>query len=222
MLEGAHVQVASPTRRVGRREVCSAHRADGDALLATGRGIAALRRWNLPAALQRVRGPHGGRLPARSEPRLGEDTGADPTLQLDVVESGAQQAAIERELCLTRQFGDAARAVGIGCDGVAEALHERRVRFPVDVFRWIEGGEPLRGAAASLQPTAWPPRLNSLPSFITKSTCWRTVMFCNGSPCAATMSARLPTAIVPASRSTPSSVAPLAVPATMACIGVIP
>ena len=80
MLEGTHVQVASPTRRVGRREVGTQHIGDGHAHLATGRGIADHRRDNIPAALQRVHGPHGGRLLARSEPRLGEDTGADPAL----------------------------------------------------------------------------------------------------------------------------------------------
>src|SRR6267143_2075254 len=60
-----------------------------------------------------------------------------------------------------------------------------------------------------------------VPPFITKSTCCSTVMSCSGSPRTATRSAYFPGAIEPTFCSVPSSVAPLSVPATIACIGVM-
>src|SRR5207245_5366535 len=65
-----------------------------------------LRRDDVFAALERLHWPDRGRFFAGAQPRLGDDAGADPALQLDVMEPGPQQAAVQLELGVTRQPAD--------------------------------------------------------------------------------------------------------------------
>src|SRR3989475_5347959 len=220
--ERADVEVASGARRVRGGEISAQHVGDRHPHLAARCGVANHWRHNVFAAFERVHRPDRRRFFAGPQPRLGEDSGADPALQLDVVQPGPQQAAIKLELGVGSQGGHDPGALGIRFDGRAERAYQRGIRFPVDVLRWVERGEPLHGTPATLRPRTCPSRLKTLPSFITNKTVSRTWMLSSGLPCTATISARLPTATVPISRSRPSRVAPLEVPATIACIGVMP
>src|SRR2546425_763556 len=219
--EGADMKVAPGARRIGGGEVGAQHVGDRHPHLAARRGVADHRRDDVFAALERLHRPDRGRFFAGAQPRLRDDAGADPALQLDVMQPGPQQAAVHLELGVARQPAHDCGTLGICFDGGAERLHEGGIRFPIDVLRWVERGEPLHGTPATLRPRTCPSRLNTRPFFITNKTVSRTWMLSSGLPCTATISACLPTATVPISRSRPSRVAPLDVPATIACMGVM-
>src|SRR5713226_9524661 len=216
------VQIAPARRRVVAAEIGAQHVGDRHPQLAAGGGVADHRGHDVAPPLERMHRPHRGGLLARAEPRLGDDPRAHPALQLDVVQPGAHQAGVERELRLSRQPGHQGRARRIPLDGRPEAPHEGRIRRPGNVLRRIEGSEPLHGIAASLRPMTWPCCLTTAPPFITKSTCCSVRMSCTGSPVTATMSASLPRSSEPTSASLPSRVAAESVPAWIARMGVIP
>ncbi len=143
MLERPDVQIAAAARRVRRREIGAQHVGDRHPHLAAGRGVADHRREDVDAALERVHGPDGGRFLSGPQPGLGNDAGADPALQLDIVQACAQQAAIKLELGVGSQGGYDPGALGIIFDRGSECPDQRGIRLPVDVLRWVEGGEPL-------------------------------------------------------------------------------
>src|SRR5712691_3503814 len=210
------MEIAPAARRVGGGEIGAQHVGDRDPHLATGGGVANHRRHDVFAALERLDRPDRRRFFAGTQPCLGDDAGADPALQLDVVQPGPQQAAIKLELGVGSQGGHDPGALGIRFDCRAERAHQRGIRFPVDVLRWVERGETLHGTPATLLPRTCPSRLKTLPSFITNDTLSRIWMLSSGLPCTATMSARFPIATVPMSRSRPCSEALLDVPTTIA------
>ena len=87
---GADVEVAAACRRVLAAEIGAEHVAHGQPQLAAGRGVPDHRGDHVPTALERMHGTHGRRFLPGPEPRLGDDAGAHPALQLNVVQPRAQ------------------------------------------------------------------------------------------------------------------------------------
>src|SRR5258705_11933432 len=114
-----------------------------------------------------------------------------------MVQRGVERGAVQLRFRIAREPADDLGTIGIRFEARAERAHERGVRFPVDVLRWVERGEPLHGTPVTLRPRTCPSRLNTLPSFITNETLWRTWILSSGLPRTATISARFPTATVP-------------------------
>ena len=137
------MQIPAVRGRVVAAEIRPQHIGDRQAELAARRRVADHGRDDVSSPLQCVHGPHGrGLLPGR-EPGLGEDPRAHPPLELDVVETGAQQTGVEAELCVNGKAGDDGGALGILLEGLAKRAHERGVGVPIDVLGWIERREAL-------------------------------------------------------------------------------
>ena len=145
--EGADVEVAAARRRIVRRQVGPQHVGDRHPQLAAGGGVADHRRDDVAPrpALERVHRANRRRLLSRAEPRLGEHTGADPALELDVVEAGPQQTGVQLELRLRGESCHDRGPLGGALHGRPELAHQGRVGLPGDVLRGIERGKALHG-----------------------------------------------------------------------------
>jgi hypothetical protein len=85
-----------------------------------------------------------------AQPRLGDDALAYPALEHDVMEPGAQKSGVEREPGLAFQRLDDAGSLRILRPGFWIRADQRGIRFPVDVFRGIEGGEASQNSLCVL------------------------------------------------------------------------
>src|SRR5205823_9127991 len=128
--ERADVQVATVRRRIVGPEVGPQHVGEGEAELAARGRVADHRGDDVRAPLERVHRADGGRLFAGPQPGLGNDPGAYPALQLDVVQPGAQQARVEGDLVVGREARDERGARGDLLDRLPEATHQCGVGLP--------------------------------------------------------------------------------------------
>ncbi len=133
------MQVAAARRRVLAAEIGAQHVADGQPQLTAGRGVPDHGCDHVRPPLERVYGSDSGRFLTGPEPCLGNDAGAHPPLELDVVQPRAQQAGVQGELGRHREASHDGGAFGISLDCLAEAAHQGGIRLPPDVLGRIEG-----------------------------------------------------------------------------------